>query len=357
VDANVSNVAVVSFPNPHRPPHKPATSVDSGADGGVVSSQLVLTRADQERHTARQLRERRRRKALERSRRASNAAQYQLSRRQRRRAERRRAAGLAPKQVPVPGGPRLARADGKPLRAPRRDALSRSYRRLRGRQAAAAHRATRSRRRRARDLAGQIVAVHGPHLTIEDCIIGHWFRLWGRACARFTPGTLTAALERECAAAGGRLLRASTRATALSQHCLCGRRAPKPLSARTHHCPAGEGGCGLRGDRDLVAAALAAFIVFEDPDDPSTARVDHDASRRALRGRAGAAWSPVRVNRTPPHPHHRHSRRSRRHARWRDGRRGSHPPPPHPPAQALAECTRAGGLCSAYPDQYGADPG
>ncbi|WP_313675905.1 zinc ribbon domain-containing protein [Mycolicibacterium sp.] len=64
---------------------------------------------------------------------------------------------------------------------------------------------------------------------------------------------LVTALQQECHAAGGRLYRAGTHATAMSQHCLCGARVPETLAQRTHHCPQ----CGLRGDRDIVSAALA----------------------------------------------------------------------------------------------------
>ncbi|TDC92708.1 hypothetical protein [Actinomadura sp. 7K507] len=58
----------------------------------------------------------------------------------------------------------------------------------------------------------------------------------------------------------------------------------------------------------------------------------------------------IRVNRTHPCTRHRHN------SLCRDGERGSHPhhtPPPHTTAAEPA----AGGLCSANPDQYGADPG
>jgi hypothetical protein len=80
-----------------------------------------------------------------------------------------------------------------------------------------------------------------------------------------------AALARECAAAGGALQRAGTRSTALSQHCLCGARVPKPLAQRSHDCLR----CGLHGDRDIVSAVLAACVDLTEPDDPRTARVDY----------------------------------------------------------------------------------
>ncbi|MCX4670774.1 transposase [Streptomyces sp. NBC_01381] len=70
-------------------------------------------------------------------------------------------------------------------------------------------------------------------------------------------------------------MRASTWPTALSRHCLCGERVSKPLRDREHRCTA----CGLAGKRDLVSAALAAFVRFADEDDPKAAYLDTTASR------------------------------------------------------------------------------
>jgi transposase len=99
------------------------------------------------------------------------------------------------------------------------------------------------------------VAAHGNTLTVEDTNISTWARLWGKRIALFGPGMLVAALARECQATGGALSRAGTRSTAMSQHCLCGARVPKTLAQRTHDCPH----CGLRGDRDIVSAALSGL--------------------------------------------------------------------------------------------------
>ncbi|MQY02732.1 hypothetical protein [Actinomadura macrotermitis] len=305
VDGNVSNLATVSFPaSPD-----PAQARQLDVAPSVVSTRLTLSpaeRGDLERAVRKA---RGRQRALERSRRAANAAQYELSKRQRKRQKRRAERGLPARQVPVPGGARRARADGVPLQSPRRDTLSRSHQRIRARHARAAAKATKARAGRARQVAGALVGVHGPHLVIEDCDIRTWQRRWGAACARFTPGLLIAALARECAATGGRLLRASTFTTALSQHCLCGHRTPKTLAERAHRCD-GAGGCGLTGDRDLVAAALAAFITFTDPDDPHTARVDYRASRHAIgvhglsTGPQGALTASTDTLDTPAPPGH-----------------------------------------------------
>ncbi|MFF4574826.1 hypothetical protein [Streptomyces sp. NPDC001410] len=265
VDGNVSNLSVVSFP----------ASLDP-VEGAPESSEIVLMNEERARLEKEAKKQRGRARALERSRRATNTAQYGLSKRQAKRAERRTAKGLKPKAVTVPGGARDARSNGVPKQAFHRDRLSNGYQGLRAHQAEAAASTAEYRRHRARAVARDIIAVHGPHLTVEDCDIRTWYRLWGKRLSQTTPGMLISALETGCKAAGGRLMRASTWSTALSQHCLCGERVTKALQDREHKCIA----CGLVGKRDLVSAALAAFV---DPAaaDPSTARLDSARSRHA----------------------------------------------------------------------------
>ncbi|MCX5198951.1 transposase [Streptomyces sp. NBC_00249] len=265
VDGNVSNLSIVSFPS------------DLAPEGKPVSTEITLSE-DEKRLIEKQAKKRRgRARALERSRRATNTAQYGMSKRQTARAERRAAKGLTPKAVTVPGGARAARTDGVPKQAFRCDRLSYAYRELRARQAEAAASAAECRRHRARTVAREIIAAHGPNLTVEDCDIRTWYRLWGKRLSQTTPGLLIAALERECQVAGGRLVRASTWSTALSQHCMCGERVRKTLRDREHKCIA----CGLIGKRDLVSAALAAFVSITDPDNPKTATLDSARSRHA----------------------------------------------------------------------------
>lgn len=266
VDGNVSNLSVVSFP----------ASLDA-ADGKPESSEIILTGAERARLEKAAKKRRGRARALERSRRATNTAQYGMSKRQAHRAERRASKGLPTKAVTVPGGARAAQSDGAPKQAFRRDRLSGNYRELRARQAEAAASAAEYRRHRARTLAREIIAAHGSVLVVEDCDIRTWYRLWGKSLSQTTPGMLISALEIECKAAGGRLVRASTWSTALSQHCMCGERLKKTLRDREHKCIA----CGLVGKRDLVSAALAAFVRFADVDDPKTAYLDTTASRHA----------------------------------------------------------------------------
>jgi hypothetical protein len=257
VDANVSNLAVASFPTGH--PEQ------------LLVDQISCT--DEQRNTAAQVarRARARHKALDRSRRNTNPEQYGASVRQQARAARRATKGLPAKQVTNPGGRRAARADGVPLRAYRHDHLSGSYRRTRTDHAADARATSQAKHARANQVAARIVATHGNTITVEDCSISTWARLWGRRIQLFSPGMLVDALAAECATTGGRLYRASTQATAMSQHCLCGKRVAKTLAQRTHDCPH----CGLRADRDITSAALAACVELADPDDPRTARVDY----------------------------------------------------------------------------------
>ena len=264
VDANVSNLALASFPNEH--PEQ------------LVIDQISCTPEQHKAATRAAKKARARQRALDRSRRNTNPDQYATSVRQAARATRRAQSGLAPKQVLNPGGPRDARADGVPLRAYRHDTLSRRYRRIRCDHAADARATTQTKHARAHDVAALIVAAHGNTITVEDCTISTWARLWGKRIALFSPGMLVAALAAECRATGGRLHRAGTRTTALSQHCLCGKRVPKTLAQRTHDCPH----CGLRADRDITSAILAACVDLTDPDDPRTARVDFELAH-ALR--------------------------------------------------------------------------
>jgi hypothetical protein len=257
VDANVSNLALASFPGEH--PEQ------------LVVEQITCTPEQRQAAARAAKRARDRQRALDRSRRNTNPDQYGLSERQEKRAQRRGARGLPARQIRNPGGSRATRADGVPLRAYRHDTLSGGYQRTRTDHATGARAASQAKHARARDIATRIVATHGNTITVEDCSISTWARLWGTRIALFSPGTLVAALKRECQATGGTLSRAGTRSTALSQHCPCGARVTKTLAQRTHDCPH----CGLSADRDVTSAALAACVELADPVDPRTARVNY----------------------------------------------------------------------------------
>ncbi len=285
LDANVSNLALVSFAAAH--PEQ------------LAIDQIRCDTAQQQAATRAAKQARARQRALDRSRRNTNPEQYGPSPRQRKRAHRRAAKGLPVKQVTNPGGTRAARADGVPLRAYRHDTLSQRYRRLRCDHAAESRSAGQAKQARARHIAARIVATHGNTITVEDTNISTWARLWGKRLALFSPGMLIAALACECQATGGQLYRAGTRTTAMSQHCLCGQRVGKTLAQRTHDCPH----CGLHADRDVVSAALAACVELTDPDDPATARVDYRLAHALRAGLASRQEWEGSVNRhQPPTP-------------------------------------------------------
>ena len=185
-----------------------------------------------------------------------------------------------------------------PLRAYRHDKLSGGYQHTRTDHAAESRRTGQAKIARAHDIAARIVATHGNTLTVEHCRISTWARLWGTRIALFSPGMLVSALASECAATGGQLYRAGTRSTATSQHCLCGHRVAKTLDQRTHDC----GHCGLRGDRDIVSAALAACVELTDPQDPRTAAVDYKLAHALRDGLASQQEWEGSVNRHQPPP-------------------------------------------------------
>ena len=297
VDANVSNLSLASFPD--QQPNE------------LVIAQVTMTDEQQTAAERAARRARVRHRALDRSRRNSNREQYGFSARQHARAQRRAERGLRPKRVANPGGSRAARADGIPLRAYRRDSLSHAYQRTRADHAADARARSQAKFARAREIAARIVAVHGNSITVEKGSISTWARLWGKRIQVFSPGMLIAALDAECKATGGRLQRAGTRTTALSQHCLCGQRVPKTLAQRTHHCP----DCGLRADRDIVSATLGACVRLADPDDPATASVDYELARALRVGLASQQGARVQSTGTS----------SQRDHRADSARTGSHP--------------------------------
>jgi hypothetical protein len=176
IDGNVSNLSVVSLPDTLDP-----------ADGDLASSRVELTEAEVTALARAERKVRDRRRALDRSRRATNTRQYGPSQRQQARAERRKNTGLAERQVTVPGGARVANAAGVPKQAYRKDDLCAGYRLDRARIAEAAASAAEAKDHRARKIAAEIVGEHGANLTVEDCDIRTWFRLWGKRLQATTP--------------------------------------------------------------------------------------------------------------------------------------------------------------------------
>lgn len=106
---------------------------------------------------------------------------------------------------------------------------------------------------------GNDVLSMGLTVRMEKLSYRAFQRQFGRSVGFRAPGTFVEMLRRKAESAGGKVEEFSTRATALSQTCLCGRREKKSLSQRIHMCPE----CGVQAQRDLFSAFLARFVEDE----------------------------------------------------------------------------------------------
>ncbi len=262
VDVNVSNLAVVSVNASHRDPRSTLVRVDTG---------------ERERLARAAAKRRRGQRRIDRSRRASNTEQYAKSLAQVKRDERRSARGLRAIKDATPSGGRQSSAAGVPSRSYRHDQLSATYRDLRRRQGEQERALSRTKLTHAHAVAVQLIASHGTNWLIEDCDLTTWAKFWGKSLHAFAPGMVTAELAVLVARRGGSFVKVATGPTALSSHCLCGRRVKKDLSNRTHRCDS----CMFSGNRDLVAAALGTCVVT-DLNDPLSARVDYTRAAALL---------------------------------------------------------------------------
>jgi len=114
------------------------------------------------------------------------------------------------------------------------------------------------------------VLVLGNVINLEKISYRAFQRQFGRSVGFRGPGTFVARLRRKAGNAGAEVHEFDTRSTRLSQVCLCGAIAKKPLSLRWHACACGVGPV----QRDLFSAWLARYVV----------------SNRLDAGQAQAAW-------------------------------------------------------------------
>ncbi len=153
--------------------------------------------------------------------------------------------------------PHAFRQDGTSLQGVRQPKRSK-----RGR-VVQAHLANLRRRRAAQQaqwqtqVARQILKVTGCNLGYEDVNFATWARRrghfrWGKRLRLTTPGAIQARVPGEARLLKGTLTPLPL-ILALSSRCICGARATKPLSQRSHHCLV----CGFGPvDRDLLSALL-----------------------------------------------------------------------------------------------------
>jgi putative transposase len=104
-------------------------------------------------------------------------------------------------------------------------------------------------------LANRLLS-HGADIACEKLDYGSRQKNFPRSVRDRAPGLLVGMMRRKAASAGGqRPYEYNPATTALSQTCLYGKRAKKPLSQRVHRCE-----CGVREDRDLFSAYLGLHV-------------------------------------------------------------------------------------------------
>ena len=97
----------------------------------------------------------------------------------------------------------------------------------------------------------------GNVIKLEKLSYRAFQKMYGKSVGFRGPGTFVALLRRKAANAGAEVDEFSTQTTRLSQVCLCGTIAKKPLSLRWHVCDCGVGPI----QRDIFSAWLARFVV------------------------------------------------------------------------------------------------
>ena len=121
---------------------------------------------------------------------------------------------------------------------------------------------------------------YGAQWVAEDIDYVSWQKNFPRSVRDRAPGLFVAKAVRKAENAGGGFRRYSTRLTAASQTCICGRRERKQLSQRRHSCPS----CGRDAQRDLFSAYIGSYAYMgEDGLD----RLDLEGA-----GRAWPAFAP-----------------------------------------------------------------
>ncbi|HEU4329174.1 MAG TPA: transposase [Roseiflexaceae bacterium] len=137
-----------------------------------------------------------------------------------------------------------------------------------------------------------VVLRLGNDVRIERNSYRSFQKTFGKAVGQAAPATFVTLLARKASSAGVRVSVLPT-SLRLSQTCLCGAVARKPLAQRVHRCR-----CGITVQRDVWSAYLARWCVAVDSPQGLSWRLDADQARVAWSGvesRFPAASSPVSV--------------------------------------------------------------
>lgn len=103
-------------------------------------------------------------------------------------------------------------------------------------------------------LANKVLAA-GKDVRCEAQDYRSWQKVYSKSDRDMAPGEYVARVRYKAESAGGGLYEYSTRTTALSQTCVCGRKEKKSLALRWHSCE-----CGVEADRDLFSAFLGLHV-------------------------------------------------------------------------------------------------
>ena len=113
---------------------------------------------------------------------------------------------------------------------------------------------------------------------------------YGKSIGFRAPGMFVARLEQEAAKWAATVEQFNPRTHALSQTCICGRKAKKSLSQRVHKCE-----CGAEAQRDLFSAYLCRYVE-KNTLHADQAQKDWSEHCKALR----SAWDKVNADTTVP---------------------------------------------------------
>ena len=103
-------------------------------------------------------------------------------------------------------------------------------------------------------LANQVLAM-GRIVRTEKLSCKAFQKMYGKSVGFRAPGMFVSLLRRKAVSAGGAVEEFPTRTTRLSQVCICGAVAKKPLAQRWHRCA-----CGIVAQRDLFSSFLARCV-------------------------------------------------------------------------------------------------
>jgi transposase len=150
---------------------------------------------------------------------------------------------------------------GRAIKGKRPTKASKRQRRVQGKLRRLARTERLNRRQDAVAVARRVMRL-GTTVAFESNSYRSWqASRYGKRMGFTAPSALMGRIAREAVRAGGRAIEFATSATcAPSQHCLCGHKAKKSLSQRTHTCDACGLGRNVRLDRDLFSAYLARLV-------------------------------------------------------------------------------------------------